>query len=123
MTLADRAFVVAGGLAGCLGVGLAAAAAHVSGPGSLDVAARFLMIHAPALLALPALDGSGAAPPGPLRLAGFLLGLGLLLFCGDLALRALAGLSVLPMAAPVGGMLLIAGWALVGASALWPRRT
>ena len=36
---------------------------------------------------------------------------------------ALAGLSVLPMAAPVGGMLLIAGWALVGASALWPRRT
>lgn len=122
MRAADRGFVVAGGLAGCLGVGLAAAAAHVTGPGSLETSARFLMIHAPAFLVIPVLSRTEAVRPGMLRLAGFLLVLGLLLFCGDLALRSLAGLSLLPMAAPAGGILLMAGWAVAGASALWPRR-
>jgi len=45
-----------------------------------------------------------------------------LLFCGDLALRAIAGQAMFPMAAPAGGMLLMGGWALLAISALLQLR-
>lgn len=117
---ADRALCCLGALSGLLGVVLAAAAAHAPGLGPLETASRFLMIHAPALLALPALASAGLLRPAAARGAGALLALGLLLFCGDLAARSLAGLALLPWAAPAGGVLLMAGWALAGAAALLP---
>ena len=114
---ADRALCCLGALSGLLGVGLAALAAHATGPGSLETASRFLLMHAPALLALPALASAGLLRPAAARGAGALIALGLLLFCGDLSLRALAGLAPLPWAAPAGGLILMAGWALAGAAA------
>jgi uncharacterized membrane protein YgdD (TMEM256/DUF423 family) len=44
--------------------------------------------------------------------------LGLTLFCGDLIRRTYAGAALFPMAAPAGGILLMAGWALVALAAL-----
>ncbi|MGX7704846.1 DUF423 domain-containing protein [Methylobacterium sp. Gmos1] len=119
---ADRALIALAGLAGALGVGLSAAAAHIAGATSLATAAQFLLFHAPALLALALLAGSGRAHPVPARIAGFALALGLALFSGDLSVRALLQVPLLPMAAPSGGMILILGWVLVAVAGLWPNR-
>ncbi|NIX76120.1 DUF423 domain-containing protein [Microvirga terricola] len=121
MSLPDRVLIALAALAGLAGVALSAAAAHVTG-GSLSTAAQFLLFHAPALLALVALIASGAVNAKLARLAGYLLVIGLVLFSGDLARRALAGEALAPMAAPTGGILLILGWALTGVSGLLGRR-
>jgi uncharacterized membrane protein YgdD (TMEM256/DUF423 family) len=40
------------------------------------------------------------------------------LFCGALALRALAGIRIAFFVAPLGGILLMLGWAIAAFSAL-----
>jgi uncharacterized membrane protein YgdD (TMEM256/DUF423 family) len=44
--------------------------------------------------------------------------LGAALFSGDIALRAFAGHWFFPMAAPTGGIILIAAWLLFAAAAI-----
>jgi len=108
------------GLLGATGVGLAAVAAHVSGEPTLKTAADFLLFHAAALLAITAsLRGK---PHRGLLVAGSIIGFGTILFSGDLAVRALAGVHLFPMAAPSGGLLLIAGWLLCAAAAPFALR-
>ena len=68
-------------------------------------------------------SSSGAVNRKLGRLAGFVLALGLVLFCGDLSRRALSGVALAPMAAPTGGVLLMIGWVLAGSAAfVRPRR-
>ena len=117
MSLSLRALIVLASLSGLLGVGLSAAAAHLAG-GNLTTAAQFLLFHAPALLALVALITVGAVNPMLGQIAGYVLVLGLILFCGDLSRRAFSGVALFPKAAPSGGILLMLGWVLVGLSAL-----
>ncbi|HEY8382363.1 MAG TPA: DUF423 domain-containing protein [Microvirga sp.] len=112
-----RILVALASLAGLAGVALSAAAAHGPGGPNLDTAARFLLIHAAALLALAALMG-GALHDRIASAAGLVLLLGLVLFCGDLVRRAYGGVGLFPMAAPSGGFLLMGGWALIGLAAL-----
>lgn len=118
----DRLILVLAALAGVLGVALSAAAAHLPAGPALEVPARFLLVHAAVLLALAALVAGGRVSAGAVRLAAGTLVLGLALFCGDLTLRAVKGVAILPIAAPTGGVLLMLGWALVGVAALWPPR-
>ncbi len=118
MTLATRILIALAGLSGALGVGLSAAAAHLTGGSHLTTAAQFLLFHAPGLLALAALIATGAVHPTLAQVAGFILVLGLVLFCGDLSRRAFTGVPLFPRAAPTGGIVLMIGWVLVGASAL-----
>ena len=120
--IAERILIVLGALAGLLGVGLSAAGAHVNASDSLRIAAQFLLFHAPALLALVALSRTGAIRPGLARLAGYVLVVGLVLFSGDLARRALEGVPLAPMAAPTGGVMLMIGWVLAGAAGLFRGR-
>ncbi len=115
----DRIWIGLGALAGLLAVALAAMAAHVPGLGSQAVrdAVQMQGWHALALL------GTGLwVRRGGLwaNLAGAAFGLGMLLFCGSIYLLALRGIR-LPSVAPAGGMLLMAGWALLGLSALRAR--
>ncbi len=110
--------IVAGALAGLAGVALSAMAAHAPGGPNLDTAARFLLIHAPALLAIAALASIGAVNPSLGRAAGWIIVLGLVLFCGDLVMRALRGVALFPMAAPIGGFLLMGGWGMAAVAAL-----
>jgi uncharacterized membrane protein YgdD (TMEM256/DUF423 family) len=117
LNLATRLLIALAGLTGALGVALSAAAAHITG-GNLATAAQFLLFHAPALLALAALIAAGAIHPTLAQIAGYVLVLGLVLFCGDLSRRAFADLPLFPRAAPTGGILLMLGWILVAASAL-----
>lgn len=115
MARAERVLVFLAGLAGAAGVALSAVAAHRGGQ-NLQTAATFLLIHAPALLGVALLAGRTA------WFAGLVLAVGLALFCGDLLARDFLGDRLLPYAAPAGGLLLIGGWLLVAASAVFDRR-
>jgi uncharacterized membrane protein YgdD (TMEM256/DUF423 family) len=122
VSLATRLLIVLAGLSGALGVALSAAAAHITG-GNLTTAAQFLLFHAPGLLALAALITVGAVHPTLAQVAGYMLILGLALFCGDLSRRAFAGVALFPRAAPTGGILLMLGWLLAAVSALLRLRS
>jgi uncharacterized membrane protein YgdD (TMEM256/DUF423 family) len=110
--------IVLAGLMGAAGVALAAASAHAGTEARLDSAAYLLILHAVAVVAgVAALDrGLAWRPLGVAALAGFAVGS--LLFAGDLSLRAFAGTRLFPMAAPTGGVLLIASWLALAAAAV-----
>lgn len=119
----QKLWVGLGALAGLTAVGMAALAAHGLdglGPARLGMvrdALRMQGWHALALLAC----GLWAPRGGWLAdLAGAAFALGLLLFCGAVYALAIAGAPV-GMLAPVGGTLLMVGWALLGLSALRAR--
>ncbi|KQQ31282.1 hypothetical protein ASF53_00770 [Methylobacterium sp. Leaf123] len=122
MTGLDRGLAALAALAGGLGVAASAAAAHTSGGETLKTAAQFLLFHAPAVLALTGLAATGFIRAGLARLAAAALLIGLALFSGDLALRALTGTPLFPMAAPSGGVVLMAGWLLAAIAMLVPAR-
>lgn len=118
----DRLILALAALAGGLGVAASAAAAHGAGTDSLKTAAQFLLFHAPAILGLVALGGAGLTHRLATRIAAGLLLVGLVLFSGDLSLRALAGQPLFPMAAPAGGTALMLGWLVAAAAMLIPPR-
>ncbi|MCJ2029780.1 DUF423 domain-containing protein [Methylobacterium sp. J-043] len=122
MTGLDRVLAALAALAGGLGVAASAAAAHTSGGETLKTAAQFLLFHAPAVLALTGLAATGFVRGGLARLAAAALLVGLALFSGDLALRALTGTPLFAMAAPSGGVVLMAGWLLAALAVLVPAR-
>ncbi|WP_439576707.1 DUF423 domain-containing protein [Elioraea sp.] len=110
----DRLLIGVAALAGGGAVALAALRAHLLAPrldaaalAMLDTAVTMQGWHALAMLAvgilLPRWGGA------PLRVAGIAFAAGTVLFCGAVLLRALAGVSLGPVA-PLGGALLIAGW-------------
>ena len=122
ITAVERALAALACVAGLLGVAASAAAAHIAGADSLKLAAQFLLFHAPAVLAFVALSAAGVLRPVLARACAALILIGLCLFCGDLALRVLAGSPLFPMAAPSGGFALMAGWLLGAVAALVPVR-
>ncbi len=65
---------------------------------------------------------AGLTRGGLTRTAAGALLVGLALFSGDLAMRALMGQPLFPMAAPTGGVVLMAGWLLAAVAALVPQR-
>jgi uncharacterized membrane protein YgdD (TMEM256/DUF423 family) len=112
-----RILVAAGGLCGALGVALSAMAAHRGGAFT-GTAASFLLMHAPVFLAVGLVGGNRI-----LRTGCLILLVGLVVFSGDLLARDLLGSRLFPLAAPVGGTLLMVGWLAIAASALVsPRR-
>jgi uncharacterized membrane protein YgdD (TMEM256/DUF423 family) len=105
-------------LMGAGGVALAAAATHAGGGGTGQTAAYFLVLHAAALLGLTACARTCAADvvfARALVVAGACLGLGTIVFSADLATRAFSGARLFPMAAPVGGSLMILAWLALAA--------
>jgi uncharacterized membrane protein YgdD (TMEM256/DUF423 family) len=122
MTLRQRplisALTVLAGIMGASGIALAAAAAHAAPGAGLDSAAYLLLLHAVAVLALAAGTGEDRLwpPLGLTAMVGFVLGS--CLFAADLALRAFAGHRFFPMAAPLGGTILIVSWLVLAAAPL-----
>lgn len=117
-----RLWILLGALAGLGAVGLSAWAAH-AGPRVLDPPALATLQaglalqgwHAPALVAAGLWAGQrGGVLP---HLAAALLAAGITLFCAGLYASALGGRSLGPVA-PAGGILLMAGWAVLAASAI-----
>ena len=107
------------GILGGGGVALAAAATHGGDTHFLGAASTMCLAHAPALLALYAgYDRIRTAP-----VAALLLGLGTLIFAGDLISRHFGGSSLFPLAAPTGGLGMIAGWAAIALGAFFRSGT
>lgn len=105
-----RPLVIAAGLLGFTGVALGAFGAHAlkdtlaagGHTATWQTAVLYHLIHAVALLALP---------PG--KWAGRCWIAGIVLFSGSLYALALGGPKILGPITPLGGVLLLAGWALV----------
>lgn len=114
--------LVIAGLMGAAGVVLAAASAHVAPAAGLGSAAQMLLVHALAVIGATAVLESGHLwrPLARIARAGWIVGA--LLFAGDFALRAFTGHRLFPMAAPAGGMILIASWLAFAAAAAVGRR-
>jgi uncharacterized membrane protein YgdD (TMEM256/DUF423 family) len=123
-----RGWFITGALLGGLGVAAGAFGAHglkahfeANGQGAnWETAVRYCLFHAVALLAVAVAAGlpECAACRGRLSAAGFCFTAGTAIFSGLLAILALTGLRILGAVVPVGGALLIAGWAFVLAAGL-----
>jgi uncharacterized membrane protein YgdD (TMEM256/DUF423 family) len=113
-----KAPIVLAGATGAGGVILAAVSAHLATGTGLESAAYMLLFHAAAILGATAALQQGLLwrPLAGVALTAWLAGG--ILFSGDLALRALAGHRLFPMAAPSGGTLLISGWVLLAVAAM-----
>ena len=112
------------GLMGAAGVVLLAAGAHAAPGAGLDGAGQMLLFHAAAVVAAASALHQGLVlrPLGIAAAIGLVIGASL--FSGDIAMRALAGHRLFPMAAPSGGVILIASWlALTVAAVVAMART
>jgi uncharacterized membrane protein YgdD (TMEM256/DUF423 family) len=97
---------------------LAAAGAHAAPNAGLDSAAYMLLFHAAALLGGAALAQQGLLWR-PLALGALVAWVvGTALFSGDIAMRAFVGHRLFAMAAPAGGVVLIAAWLALIAAAI-----
>ena len=117
-----RILIILAGVMGADGVMLAAAAAHQPDATRLASASSMLLFHAAAVMGAVALIERNVVhlQIGLASAIGFVLATAL--FAGDLVMRQYAGHGLFPMAAPTGGMLLIASWLALAVSAAWPRR-
>lgn len=119
----DRVFFVLGALLGALGVAAGAFGAHALeqrlAPDRMqlfELAARYQMLHALALL--------GAAwavqrwPNGLTSASGWLLLIGVTIFCGTIYALAFGAPRILGAVTPIGGLALIVGWLLLMLGAL-----
>ena len=115
------------GVAGALGfsaVAMGAFGAHGLrerlGPGMLEIyrtGALYHLVHAVAALAV-------ALAADRLRRAGLIVALfatGVVVFSGSLYVLAVTGIAQLGAVTPIGGLCLLAAWALVLAEAIAPR--
>lgn len=98
------------GLLGAGGVADAALATHVTGGGPLASAAEIMMIHAAAIVGLVALRRGDVTAPGAVGKIALAMGLGAAIFGIDITLLSFAGVHLFPMAAPIGGTVLIVSW-------------
>jgi uncharacterized membrane protein YgdD (TMEM256/DUF423 family) len=117
----QRLWIILGSLAGFGAVVMAAFAAHgIADPNALRIVTSGVQMqgwHALALLAV----GLWLPRGGRLaQAAGAAFAVGLILFCGAIYSLGLAGISW-GLLAPAGGILLMLGWLLLGASALRAR--
>jgi uncharacterized membrane protein YgdD (TMEM256/DUF423 family) len=110
MSLSRPALLLAtfAALLGAGGVALAALSTHADGGDLGKTASQFLILHAGAILGVSA--HARVASSRGLWLAGAALGLGTLLFSGDLTSRAFSGARLFPLAAPIGGSLIMLAW-------------
>jgi uncharacterized membrane protein YgdD (TMEM256/DUF423 family) len=104
-------------LMGLVGVALDAVGTHALADASAEdrtafaTAARYQLLHALALFGVAWL-ASRKAGARLVWMAGSTFTVGVILFCGSIYLNVLAGIQDLE-AAPVGGVCLMVGWALI----------
>jgi uncharacterized membrane protein YgdD (TMEM256/DUF423 family) len=114
-------WAICGAANACLSVAAGAFGAHALrarlSPEMLaifETAARYQMYHALGLIAVAL-----ALNPGRLaNAAGWLMLIGIMLFCGSLYLLALSGIRQLGAVTPLGGLCFLAAWAVLALSYL-----
>ncbi|MBK9123202.1 MAG: DUF423 domain-containing protein [Chloroflexi bacterium] len=114
-----KVIAVLGALLGASGVALGAFGAHglsavleANGrTATYDTAVRYHLIHAAALIGIAAL--AAALNTSALVPAGVVLTIGTAVFSGALYLLAIFDLRIMGAIAPIGGVLMVAGWVWV----------
>ncbi len=117
-TTTGRGPALAAAVMGIGGTAMAAYASHASAdPRLAGAVALVCLANAPVMLALALAERTNAL----LRTGGWVLALGVFLFCADLTMRIFQGAGLFTYAAPTGGFSIMAGWALI-AVAFWMQR-
>lgn len=115
-TAVHPAWDLAAALLGLTAVALGAIAAHAVAEAqaaqALERASLYQLIHALALLYASGLPGKVALLARTFLLAGIVL------FCGSIELKYLFAVKQATALAPTGGVALMLGWLMLGASAL-----
>jgi uncharacterized membrane protein YgdD (TMEM256/DUF423 family) len=110
----SRLWVALAGVNGFMAVAVGAFAAHAVKAADikalLHTGSQYQALHALAALACLGLLRGDAAPA---KWTAALFGLGGLVFGGSLYMLALSGAKLWGAVTPIGGLLLLAGWALV----------
>ena len=112
----NRDLAVFAAFNGAMAVALGAFAAHGAGPQIktlLTTGASYQLTHALLALICSILPVGGRLP----AVAGWLGSIGGLIFCLALAFLGLLSLPVLGAVAPIGGVLMIAGWLVLAFAA------
>ncbi len=127
-----KGFFVFGCLNLALSIGLGAAGAHAlkahlasSDPGGwFATALHYHQIHSLGLV-LVGLTIRTFSPSRWFAWAGWLMSVGMVLFCGGLYLLSLFGIRIVPGAIPAGGMAFVLSWVLmaIGAWRLSPSES
>jgi uncharacterized membrane protein YgdD (TMEM256/DUF423 family) len=119
MDRSSRLLLALAGLSGFLAVAAGAFGAHgVRDPiakGWLETGGHYQLVHTVAALAAWLMARQGLARA---RLAAWLFLIGAMIFSGTLYLMAFGGPHVLGAVTPVGGLLLLGGWASLVAAAI-----
>jgi uncharacterized membrane protein YgdD (TMEM256/DUF423 family) len=120
-----RLWLAIAGLGGVAAVAAGAIAAHLTGDPKaaelLRTGALYGMVHAVALIAVIALAQGREPRRGPASVAGWSFAWGIVLFSVGLYGLAAGGPRWLGWAAPVGGVVLMLGWAALAVLALRRR--
>ena len=107
---AVRPFASIACLMGAAGVVCAAAASHGGGDQRMAAAAQILLVHAVASLAIAFAPIVWRRPFRAVLVANAAMQGGAVLFAADMARRTLQSEALFPMAAPIGGTILIGAW-------------
>ncbi len=118
-------FVALGAIAAFIGVGAGAFGAHALKDAlapdlmrSYLTAVQYQLIHALGLIAVGVSErvfGGSVL----IKLSGFMMLLGLVLFCGSLYVLALTGLRRVGLITPVGGIAFLVGWLCLAVGIGW----
>lgn len=115
----NKLFLLAGSILGMLGVGLGAFGAHafkamLESTGRLDTyetGIKYMFYHALALVLVGILAKDFTAKI--LTYSGYSFIFGTIIFTGSLLLICFTGIKIFGAVAPIGGTLMLVGWALL----------
>ncbi|MFC3811468.1 DUF423 domain-containing protein [Lacihabitans lacunae] len=115
----NKLFLLAGSVLGMLGVGLGAFGAHafkamLESTGRLDTyetGIKYMFYHALALVLVGILAKDFTAKT--LTYSGYSFIFGTIIFTGSLLLICFTGIKIFGEVAPIGGTLMLVGWALL----------
>lgn len=115
----NKLFLLSGSILGFFGVGIGAFGAHAFKPmleasgrvDTFETGVRYLFYHAIALVLVGIL--SKEFPVKAMAYSGYSFLFGVLIFSGSLFLICFTGIKVFGAVAPIGGTLMILGWALL----------
>lgn len=115
----NKLFLLAGSVLGMLGVGLGAFGAHafkamLESTGRLDTyetGIKYMFYHALALVLVGILAKDFTAKT--LTYSGYSFIFGTIIFTGSLLLICFTGIKIFGAVAPIGGTLMLLGWALL----------